>query len=78
VFPMIIFEVDHFEFFEIVIFLHVTTMATGMPSSCDLVFLLKSISPESRSLKSSLNSIPNLFLFLGECGHFRLLFSYFV
>jgi len=49
-----------------------------MSSAGDLVFLLKFIGPKSRSLKSSLNRISDLFLFLSESRYFRLLFSYFI
>jgi hypothetical protein len=75
---MVFFQVDYFKLFEVVVFFHVTTMATGMPPSGDLVLLLKFISPQSRSLESSLNGISDLSLFLREGGHFRLLFSDFV
>ena len=77
-FPVIFFEVDHLELFEVVVFFHVAAVATRVAPSGDLVFLLELVGPESRSLKSSLDGIPDLFLFLGERGHFGLLFSHLV
>ena len=77
VFTMKFFEVDNFKSLEILIFLHITAMTATMSSFRDLIFPLKPISLQSRSLKSSLDGISDLSLFGGEWWHFgSILFDF--
>jgi len=67
---MKIFEVDDLHLAKILILLHLTAVAAAVPSFGYLVPPFEAIGAEPRSLKSSLDGIPNLSLFLGEGRHF--------
>jgi len=70
VFAVKILEVDDLHLAKILILLHLTAVAAAVPSFGYLVPSLEAIGAEPRSLKSSLDGIPNLSLFLGEGRHF--------
>ena len=71
VFAMEFLQIDNFHLLEIVKLFHVTTMTTAMPPFGYLILPLEFIGSQSRSLKSSLDGISDLSLFLCEGWHFR-------